>query len=313
MNNRIYLSIISPVYLAEGIVDELTKRILEEASKITENYEIILVEDGSSDKSWEKIEEKCKKHKKIKGVKLSRNFGQHYAITAGLHKSKGDYVVVIDCDLQDNPKYIPELINKSKDGYDIVFTKKKYRKHSIFKNYLGQIFHKVFNWLASDKITLSNEKIGGFSLLTRKVVNAFCKYNEYHRSYLPILRSLGFSSAIISINHEKRFSGKSSYNFSKGLTLALDGIVSHSNRLLTISIYVGFLFALCGLVSISFIIIKSITDGFQPGWASTMVLFIFCTGLILISIGIAGIYVGKIFMQSKNRPLYLIDKQLNID
>ena len=313
MKNGIHLSIVSPVYLAEEIIDELIKRIKKQVLKITENYEIILVEDGSSDNSWQKIEENCKKYKKVKGVRLSRNFGQHYAITAGLHKSKGDYVVVIDCDLQDNPKYIYELINKSKDGFDIVFTKKRYRNHGIFKNYLGLAFHKVFNLLANDSIILSNEKIGGFSLLTRKVVDAFCKYNEYHRSYLPILRSLGFSSAVISIDHEERFLGKTSYSFSKGLGLALDGIVSHSNKLLRISIYVGFSFAFCGLVSIVFIVMKSITSGFQVGWASTMVLFIFCTGLILISIGIVGIYIGKIFMQTKSRPLYLIDKQLNID
>ena len=313
MKNGIHLSIVSPVYLAEGIIDELIKRIRKQILKITENYEIILVEDGSSDNSWQKIEENCKKYKRIKGVRLSRNFGQHYAITAGLHKSKGDYVVIIDCDLQDNPKYIPELVNKSKDGFDIVFTKKRYRKHSIFKNYLGQIFHKVFNLLASDSLILSNGKVGGFSLLTRKVVDAFCKYNEYHRAYLPILRSLGFSSAVISIDHEERFLGKTSYSFSKGLGLALDGIVSHSNKLLRISIYVGFSFVFCGMASIVFIIVKSITSGFQPGWASTMVLFIFCTGLILISIGIVGIYIGKIFIQTKSRPLYLIDKQLNID
>ena len=239
MNNRVYLSIVSPVYLAEGIVDELIKRISEEMLKITENYEIILVEDGSSDKSWQKIEENCKKNKKVKGIKLSRNFGQHYAITAGLQKSKGDYVVVMDCDLQDNPKYISDLLNKSKEGYDIIFTKKKNRKHSIVKNIFGLAFHKVFNWLTNDKMVLSNEKIGGFSLLTRKVVNSFCEYNEYHRSYLPILRSLGFSSAIISIDHGKRFSGKTSYSFSKATALALDGIVSHSNRLLTISVYIN--------------------------------------------------------------------------
>jgi polyisoprenyl-phosphate glycosyltransferase len=306
-----YISIVSPVYQAEGIVDELVKRIREEVTRITEDYEIVLVEDGSPDQSWEKIEENCKADKRVKGSKLSRNFGQHYALSAGLKESSGEYVVVMDCDLQDNPKYIPTLVDKAKEGFDIVYTVKKIRKHGVIKNLFASFFHKIFNWLINDKRLSSYEQVGAFSLLSRKAVDAFCEYNEYHRAFLQIIRWLGFSNARISVEHDERFRGKTSYSVTKSISLALDGIVSHSDKLLHISIYIGFVFSLLGFILIVNIVLKSIGSGFQPGWASTIVLIIFCTGLVLISLGITGIYIGKIFVQAKRRPLYLIDKKIN--
>ena len=142
----IEISIISPVYKAGNIVDKLVEEIIKSVSEITSNYEIILVEDGSPDNSWEKIEENCKKNGKVKGVKLSRNFGQHFAITAGLTVSKGENMIVMDCDLQDNPKYIIDLVNKAKLGFDIVYTSKLERQHSVFKNITSIVFFKIFNY-----------------------------------------------------------------------------------------------------------------------------------------------------------------------
>ena len=298
--------------MAEEIVDELVKRIKEEVSRITDNYEIVLVEDGSPDQSWQKIEENCKANKRIKGIKLSRNFGQHYAISAGLKESSGDYVVVLDCDLQDNPKYIPDLLSKSKEGYDIVYTIHKVRKHGKLKTFFSSFFHHIFNWLVGNKNLHSSGKIGAYSLLSRKVVDAFCSFNDYHRHYLSILRWLGFSKVHITIEHEKRYEGKTSYTFKKLIKLAIEGIVSQTEKLLIFSIYLGFLFALVGFISIIYIMIKAMTAGFQAGWASTTVLIIFTTGLILISLGIVGIYIGKTFEQTKERPLYLIDKKINM-
>ncbi len=308
---RPYISIVSPVYQAEGNVDELVKRITEEVTSITEEFEIILVEDGSIDQSWKKIVKNCKADQRVKGIKLSRNFGQHYAITAGLNESTGEYVIVMDCDLQDNPKYILDLVNKSKEGYDIVYTIKNVRKHGVIKNLLACSFHRVFNWLIDDKTMSGHNQIGSFSLISRKVVNAFCEYNEYHRAYLNILRWLGFPNATITVEHDERYHGKTSYSFTKSIILALDSIISHSNKFLLVSIYIGFVFSMFGFLSIIYIIINSIASGLQPGWASTTVLIIFCTGLVLMSLGITGIYIGKIFLQAKGRPLYLIDKKIN--
>ena len=308
-----YLSVVSPVFLAEGIVDELVKRITEEVSKITQDYEIILVEDGSEDKSWQKIEDNCKTDKRIKGIKLSRNFGQHYAITAGLSESIGDYVIVLDCDLQENPKYFHELLKKAKDGFDIVLTVHNNREHGIIKNIFSKSFHRVFNWLIRNKRLNSGAQYGALSILSRKVVNAYLKINDYHRHYLSIIRWLGYSKTEITIHHELRFSGKSTYSFRKLISLAIDGIISQTERLLRFSIYTGFTFALIGFSSILYIIYLFYLQGFQSGWASMVVLIIFSTGLILMSLGIIGIYIGKVFEQTKERPLYLIDKTINLN
>ena len=312
IENSPYLSIVSPVYLVEGIVDELVNRITEEASKITQYYEIILVEDGSSDQSWQKIKENCEADKRVKGVKLSRNFGQHYAITAGLEKSQGDYVVVMNCDLQENPNYIHELLDKAKEGYDVVLTVHNNRKHGIIKNIFSKIFYRVFNWLVGNKNLRSGTQYGALSLLTRKVVQAFSEFNDYHRHYLSVIRWLGFSKIEITVDHEERFIGKSSYSFKKLIILALDGIISQTDKLLRYSIYIGFSFAMIGLFAIIYIVLLYFYKGFQSGWASMVVLIIFSTGLILMSLGIVGIYIEKIFEQTKDRPLYLIDETINL-
>jgi glycosyltransferase involved in cell wall biosynthesis len=312
VENKTYLSVVSPVYLAEGIVDELVKRITEEVSKITQDYEIILVEDGSEDKSWQKIEENCETDKKVKGIKLSRNFGQHYAITAGLRESKGDYVVVMDCDLQDNPKYIHKLLEKAKDGNDIVLTIHTNREHGIIKNIFSKIFHRVFNWLAGNENLRGGSQYGALSLLTRKVVQAFSEFNDYHRHYLSVIRWLGFSKIEITVDHEERFIGKTSYSFKKLIILALDGIISQTDKLLRYSIYIGFSFTMIGLFAIIYIVLLYFYSGFQSGWASIIVLIIFSTGLILMNLGIVCIYLGKLFDQVKNRPLFIIEKKINV-
>lgn len=305
----IEISIISPVYKAEKIVDKLVQSIVESVSVITPNYEIILIEDGSPDNSWSKIEENCKNNTLVKGLKLSRNFGQHFAITAGLIEAKGNYVIVMDCDLQDNPIYIKELYEKAKMGFDIVYTIKKERNHSWFKNLTSAIFFKIFNYLTDNQTASSS--IGSYSMLSRKVVNAFCQIKDTHRHYLMVLRTLGFSSANISIIHEKRYEGKSSYNLSKLVKHALDGITSQSDKLLRISISVGFMFCGISIALVIYTVIKYIIVGALPGYTSLTSIILLSTGLILLSIGIAGMYIGKIFEQVKGRPLYFIDKKIN--
>jgi len=308
-----YLSIISPVYQAENILNELIEKILSEVTQITEDFEIIFIDDGSLDNSWNKIQNACCANMKIKGIKLSRNFGQHYAITAGLRESRGEFVVVMDCDLQDNPKYISQLIKKVNEGYDVVLTTHEVRKHSLVKNIFSRLFYKVFNTLVSNEGMKNGGKYSALSILSRKVVDSFCDFNDYHRQYIPIIKWLGFSTTEMEVEHDIRFEGKSSYSFFSLLKLALDGIISHSERLLKISIYTGFIFAFIGFTSIIYIVIQYFNYGFQSGWASLIVSIIFSTGLILISLGIVGIYLGKTFEQTKSRPLYIIDKKVNMD
>jgi dolichol-phosphate mannosyltransferase len=219
----------------------------------------------------------------------------------------------MDCDLQDNPKYIHKLLEKAKDGNDIVLTIHKNREHGIIKNIFSKIFHRVFNWLAGNKSLRGGAQYGALSLLTKKVVQAFSEFNDYHRHYLSVIRWLGFSKIEITVDHEQRFIGKSSYSFKKLIILALDGIVSQTDKLLRYSIYIGFSFAMIGLFAIIYIVLLYFYRGFQSGWASIIVLIIFSTGLILMSLGIVGIYIEKIFEQTKDRPLYLIDETINLN
>jgi dolichol-phosphate mannosyltransferase len=305
------ISVVSPVYRAANIVDELVKRITEEVSKITPNFEIILVEDGSPDDSWQAIEKNCHSYPYVKGIKLSRNFGQHYAITAGLEHTEGDYVVLMDCDLQDNPKYIVSMYQKAiEEKVDIVYTKKAKREHSFFKNITAKLFFYIFNYLSSNQ--KADDRTGAYSLLSRKVVNAFCQVKDYHRHYLMVLRWLGFSSSYIDIIHETRYKGKSSYNFYKLIKHALDGITSQSDRLLTLSIKLGFILCFLSIFWACYLVIAYFIHGALPGYTSLMAMLQLSTGLILMSVGTMGIYVGKIFAQSKGRPLYFIDKQINL-
>ena len=305
------LSIVSPVYKSEKIVDELVRQIAAAAEEVTPNYEIILVEDGSPDNSWERIASNCKSNPKVKGVKLSRNFGQHYAITAALEASSGNWVVLMDCDLQDNPKYIKDLYQKGNEGYDVVFTKKDKREHGFLKNMIAGFYFSIFNFL-SESVQADNQT-GAYSILNRKAVNAFCKVKEHHRHYLNILRILGFKSTSIEIVHEKRFEGNTSYSTLKLINLAFDGLVSESDKLLKMSIRIGFMMVILSFVWTGYLLYSYFMIGSLPGFTSLMMGMLLSTGMILMSIGISGLYIGKIFEQVKNRPLYFIDEQLNFE
>ena len=311
-DKNILISVISPVYKAEQIVPELVKRIIEGVSVFTDNYEIILIEDCGPDNSWQKIEEECRKNPKVKGIRFSRNFGQHYAITAGLEHAKGDYVVVMDCDLQDNPKYVKDMYAAAVAGADIVFTYKEKRKHSFLKNVTAQLFYRVYNYLLDNKENKLDENTGSYSLINRKVVNAALSFKEVNRDYLLILQMLGFTKTYLPIQHEKRFEGKSSYNYSKLIKVALDSIASHSDKLLRLSISIGFFIFAVSVIWAIYALYMYFTANITAGYSSIFIFELLGTGLILMSLGVTGIYIGKIFEQVKPRPLYIIDTKINM-
>ena len=311
MDNR-FISVVSPVYRAENIVDELVKQIVAAMEPITSNYEIILVEDNSPDNSWAKMAAICRNNNKVKGIKLSKNFGQHNAIAAGLYHATGDYIIVMDCDLQDNPKYMKTLIEKADEGNDIVYTYKRARNHNFMKNFISFFWSKIFNWLVDDKTLQNNLKVGSYSLITKKVQNEYNQLHDFYRPYLGMLSILGFTNTYVEIEHDKRHSGKSSYTLRKLIIHSVNGILSQTSRLLTLSIFTGRSFSIIGFLLIIYIIYLRLTHGFSAGWASLAVLIIFNTGLILMSTGIIGAYIGKIFLQTKNRPNFIVDKKLNM-
>ena len=303
-------SIISPVYEAENIIIELVRRIEYEIQKITNDYEIILVDDGSTDNSWQVIELLCEKNSKIKGVKLTRNFGQAYAISAGLETSKKNIAIVLDCDLQEDPKYFHQLLKEYNKGFHVVLSNPKKRRHGFLKNLTSKLYYSILNIL-NDNTNSQISQNGTLSLISRDVINSFLKVNDYHRHYLAIIKWLGFSSTSIIIEQDKRYIGESTYSTKKLIKLAIIGLTSQTDRLLKISIYIGCLFSLFGFFSIVYIVIQYFINGYQTGWPSIVILIIFSTGLILISLGIIGLYIAKIFEQTKKRPLYIIEKHLN--
>ncbi|HVR96521.1 MAG TPA: glycosyltransferase family 2 protein [Thermoanaerobaculia bacterium] len=305
------LSIVSPVYRAEAIVPELVRRITEEVSPVTERFEIVLVDDRSPDLSWLRIVEACNRDRRVKGIQLSRNFGQHYAITAGLDHARGRWVVVMDCDLQDDPAYIRDLYDKARQGYDIVYTVKERREHGAAKNLSGRLFATALNWLSSGRT--ANANVGAFSILSRRAVDAFRQVQDTHRHYLGVLRWLGFETAEITIRHRPRFEGRSSYTVRKLVRHAIDGFTSQSDRLLYIALGFGFLFFSASILSAVFLIVRYFLHGFKEGWTSTIVLILLSTSMILFSVGAVGIYIGKIFDQVKQRPLYLVQRKVNLD
>lgn len=301
---------VSPVYRAESIVPELVRRLMESLAKITEDFEILLVEDGSPDASWAAVCEECRKDKRVKGIRLSRNFGQHYAITAGLENAAGEYVVVMDCDLQDNPEDIAKLYEKACQGFDIVQGLKTERVHAFHRNLLSRAFFAVFNLLADRQTATS--AFGSFSIISRKAVEAFLRYTDRHRHYLMILRELGMSTATVEVSHASRFEGRSSYTIGKLISHAMGGVTSHSTKLLKISIGIGIGYFISSVAGIIYLVVRFMVSGFQAGWASTMVLLLGSTGLILIAIGILGVYISNIYDQVRMRPLYLIYESRNL-
>lgn len=304
------ISVVSPVYMAEKIVPELVKRISEVLKSITADFEIILVEDGSPDNSWEVIKKQCNKHAFVKGIKLSRNFGQHYAISAGIAKTKGDTIILMDCDLQDNPKDIFKLLEQYKQGFDIVFTKRIKRKHGFIKTMNSYLYNKLFVFFSQGDYDVN---AGSLVLFSKRVALEFNKLEDKDRLYIQMLKWIGFKSTTIAVEHNQRFEGHSTYSFFKLIKLGLQGLTSHSDKLLKISIYLGMSLSLISFIAALSIIIKYFFYNLQPGWPSIIVTILFSTGLILLSTGVIGLYIGKIFEQSKNRPLYIIDKEINLN
>lgn len=306
-----FISVVAPILNEETLISEFIKRVTVQLNKINSEYEIILIDDGSSDDSWRQIQIAAREDKKIVGIKLSKNFGHHYAITAGLHNSKGEWVVVMDSDLQDRPEVIPELLDKAQEGFDVVFVSRQQRPES-FAYKLGQrLFYASLRVLSGIDF---DSKQANFSIINRKVVEAFKKFPENARFYGSTIKWLGFSRASINAAHGLRFSGRPSYTIKKRITLALDIILSFSDRPLRFAIGLGLLMSVVSVLFSLWIFIGAINWGFSvTGWPSLIVSIFFTGGVILIVLGIIGIYLGRIFREVKARPLYVVSESLNIE
>lgn len=306
-----HISVVSPVYMAENIVGELVKQLHEQLLLITPDYEIILVNDSSPDNSWSLIVEECQKDQRVKGINLSRNFGQHYAITAGLHYAKGDWIVVMDCDLQDRPDQIPYFYKKAQEGWDIVLGKRVERKDNIVKRTMNYVFYTFFSYLSGYNV---DRKVGSFRIMSQKVVLNYNKFKEYSRSFGALIDWLGFKVTSIEIKHDARYAGKTSYSLRKLLSISLGAILSFSDKPLRIAIKLGILITFFSILFIIYKIVHMLMFGSPiEGWSSIVASIFFSTGLIISVLGIIGLYIGKIFEESKQRPLFVISEVENIN
>ncbi|MCK4978742.1 MAG: glycosyltransferase family 2 protein [Candidatus Delongbacteria bacterium] len=311
MSNNIKISIISPAYKCSECIKELYSRLVLSLEKITDSFEIIFINDGSPDNDWGIIKEVASNDKRVKGINLSRNFGQHYAITAGLDHASGDWIVVMDCDLQDQPEEIEKMFNKAIEGYDVVVGRREDRKDSFLKKMSSKLFYKVYSYFTEID---TDSSIANFGVYSKKVISNYRKMKEQNRNFPFSVKWLGFASTHIDVKHSERYAGKTSYNFNKLLNFAIDSIVSQSNKPLRLSIKFGFILSFLSFTYGLFLIVKYfVTDIGVQGWTSTMVSLFFIAGLLLANMGLLGLYIGKIFDETKNRPLYIIKDLLNYE
>ena len=312
MNNTgVVISIVSPVYRGEKMVHELVERIGNSVSSITNDYEIILVNDASPDDSWNEILKECSNDSRVKGLNLSRNFGQHYAITAGLNYVSGEWVVVMDCDLQDRPEEIPNLYKKAQEGWDIVCARRVARKDGFFKQLTGKIHHAVFSWLSGMK---TDRSIANYGIYKRCVIDEMNKMPEVARSFGTLLYHLGFKKTTMDVEHAERAEGKSSYNLYKLLKLSSDVIIANSNKPLRMAVGLGFcMSAISFLLAMYNVFAKFVGIITVQGYTSTVFSIWFVGGLLLFVMGILGLYIGKIFEQVKGRQLFIVMEKINIE
>lgn len=305
MNNP-HISIVTPVYGCCKSLNNLYERLNKTLSSITNNFEIIMVNDASPDNAWESIKELAKKDDRVKGINLSRNFGQHYAITAGLDYANGYWVVVMDCDLQDQPEEIIKLYNKAQEGYDIVFGKKTERKDSFLKKLSSKIFFKAYDYFTDSKI---DSTVGNFSIISKKVLETLSEFKEQTKAYPLFVNWIGFRKCEVFIEHAQREEGRSSYNIKKLINLAIDNVVSQSNKPLKLSIKFGFIISFLSLLYGSWLIFRYFFFSIPvEGWTSVMVSIYFIGGLLFSNMGVLGLYIGKIFDETKARPVYIIQE-----
>ena len=303
------ISVIVPVYGCPAAVKPLCERLTTALDQITPDFEIILVNDFCPRGSWAEIEKVCAENNKVIGIELARNFGQIRAITAGLDYACGDWIVVMDCDLQDRPEGILDLYAKAQEGYDVVFARRLERKDSAVVKFFSKAFYKVYDYFTDGNY---DNAICNFSISRRDVIKHYCDMREQNRAYTLFLKWLGYRQTAIDVCADSRFEGKSSYNFRRKIKMATHLITAQSNKPLQFSVGIGFVFAVFAVIyALARVIIYACTGNVPEGWTSLIVFISFFSGLILMSNGILGIYIGYIFNEVKRRPLYVVRSVLN--
>lgn len=298
-------SLVVPLYNEELVINESYKRLKEIMDSCKESYEIIFINDGSKDNTEKLATEICKKDSNIKLINFSRNFGHQSAITAGMELSTGSAVIIIDADLQDPPEIILQMIEKWKEGYDVVYGKRIQRHgETFFKKFTSKIYYRTLNKLTNMDIP---KDTGDFRLIDRKVCNVLNSLPEKNRYVRGLISWLGFKQIGVDFIRNERFAGNTKYSISKMIKLAIDGITSFSYKPLKIASIIGMFTSIMGFIYLLVILFQKIfTNTTLQGWTSIIAINIIFDGIILLVLGIIGEYIGRIYDEAKGRPIYII-------
>jgi dolichol-phosphate mannosyltransferase len=301
------LSVVIPVYGCAATLRALYERLSAVLSSLTSSYEVVLVDDRSPDGAWEVLSELAASDSRVKTMRLSRNFGQHAAITAGLARAAGRFTVVMDCDLQDPPEEIPRLYTQALQGYDVVLTRRSRRQQPLLRRVSGSLYFRARKALVGGNL---ENNMSNLSVLSRKVVDAYLRLGEQNRQYLLIVDWLGFEQTMIDIEQDPRYTGRSSYTWSALLRVAIDGIFFQSTRVLRWIVFTGFVIAGLGLGLLAYLVVAFLVGEKLAAWTAVSMLILLMAGVITIATGVASLYIGKIFDQVKGRPLYVVDTEV---
>lgn len=302
-----HISVVIPVYKAQECLQELYRRLKISLETLTNDFEIILVEDCGGDRSWEIVGELAQTDPRVKGIQFSRNFGQHYGITAGLDHCSGDWVVVMDCDLQDQPEEIPRLYAKAQEGFEVVLARRGRRKDALLKRLSSYLFYAALNYLADMRY---DAEVGNFRIISCKVVKSYRQMRENLRFFGGLVDWMGFPTASINVDHAERYAGETSYSFAKLWKLGVETIIAYSDKPLRLAIRFGFLMSFASFFFAVKIAVDALTmKSVVLGWSSLIVSLYFLGGLIISLLGIIGLYLGKTFDEAKRRPLYIVNNK----
>lgn len=309
MNNSsigITLSIVSPLYNEDGNVSALVDRIIATIRTLDISYEIILVDDGSKDKTWDSIGAICAADQNIVGIRLSRNFGHQHALLAGLTAARGQAIISLDGDLQHPPEKIPDLLSLWKQGYDIVQTMRMDSQvASTFKRITSFLFYRFFSVMTNVSL---NPGSSDFRLLDRKVLDTILSFKDTDLFFRGVVQWVGFKTTTLPFDVEPRFTGKTKYTLRKMLNFASGAIISFSVIPLKVSVYIGLFTTLLAFLEIAYITLMYFRGDTVPGWASTVGVLSFLFGVLFINIGIMGTYLARLHMALQNRPSFIVSE-----
>ncbi len=300
------LSVVAPCYNEEAVLVEFHRRVAAVCDQIPGAHEIVLVDDGSRDRTWALMQELCAKDSQVVAVKLARNHGHQLALTAGLQVCRGQRILIIDADLQDQPELLPEMMKVMDDGADVVYGVRRHRAgESHFKLWTAAAFYRVLNRLSDTPIPSNT---GDFRLMSRRALDVLQAMPERHRFIRGMVSWIGFRQEPLLFDRDSRYAGETKYPFRKMLRLAIDALISFSTWPLKLANVLAFIMAVCGLGVLAYAVIGWLIGLSTPGWTSILGAMALLSSVQLLMLGVLGEYLGRLYEQSKGRPLFIIDR-----